>query len=137
MQISTTSFQDNSFPDTLRQLTDSPKCLNVLGTLPKDNLLSIVGTRRPTAYGAQITYQMASELAKPGVGSARGLASGVGRTPHRAAFDAGGRTVAPPGHGLARIHPPRHKHRAKEILATGGAPASEYDLGVPPMKHHF
>jgi DNA processing protein len=137
MQISNISFQNSAFPDILRNIADPPKSINVLGTLPKDNLVAIVGTRRCSPYGEQITYQLAGELAKAGITIVSGLAIGIDSIAHRAAIDAGGRTVAVVAHGLDRMYPPKHKNLAKEILATGGAIVSEYELGTPPAKHRF
>ncbi|HVQ44937.1 MAG TPA: DNA-processing protein DprA [Candidatus Saccharimonadia bacterium] len=137
MQISNISHNSNSFPDILRQITEPPRSINVLGTLPKDSMVAVVGTRRPTAYGERVTYQIAGELAKAGAVIVSGLAIGVDSIAHRAALDAGGRTVAVLAHGLDRIYPPRHRGLAKEILASGGALVSEYDIGTPAHKHHF
>jgi len=100
-------------------------------------MVAVVGTRRPTAYGERVTYQIAGELAKAGAVIVSGLAIGVDSIAHRAALDAGGRTVAVLAHGLDRIYPPRHRGLAKEILASGGALVSEYDIGTPAHKHHF
>jgi len=138
MQIHNITAKDASFPDALRNVDPSPKSINVLGELPKsDNLVAIVGTRKPTRYGEQVTYQLASELAKAGAIIVSGLAIGIDGIAHRAALDAGGRTIAVLAHGLDRIYPPRHRALAKEILATGGALISEYEAGQPPLKHHF
>jgi DNA processing protein len=137
MQISNIPHNSADFPDILRQLERSPKSINVLGTLPKDSMVAIVGSRRPTAYGEKVTYQIASELARAGVIIVSGLAIGIDSIAHRAALDAGGKTVAVLAHGLDRIYPPRHRGLAKEILATGGALVSEYDTGMPPLPHQF
>jgi DNA processing protein len=137
MQISNISYNSPEFPDTLREINDPPKSINVLGILPKDSMVAIVGSRRPTSYGEKVTYQIASELAQAGAVIVSGLAIGIDSIAHRAAIDAGGKTVAVLAHGLDRIYPPRHRGLAKEILATGGALVSEYDIGDIPMKHHF
>ncbi len=137
MQISNISYNSPDFPDSLRQIDPSPTSINVLGTLPKDSLVAIVGTRRPTAYGEKVTYQIASELAHAGAVIVSGLAIGIDSIAHRAALDAGGKTVAVLAHGLDRIYPPRHRGLAQEILATGGALLSEYDAGTPPLPHQF
>ncbi len=100
-------------------------------------MVAIVGSRRPTAYGEKVTYQIASELARAGAVIVSGLAIGVDSIAHRAALDAGGKTVAVLAHGLDRIYPTQHRGLAKEILATGGALVSEYDLGVPSLPHQF
>jgi len=100
-------------------------------------MIAIVGSRRPTSYGEKVTYQIAGELARAGAVIVSGLAIGVDSIAHRAALDAGGKTVAVLAHGLDRIYPPRHRGLATEILATGGALVSEYDTGTPPLPHQF
>jgi DNA processing protein len=137
MQISSISYKSSAFPDTLRQLDKVPKSINVLGELPTDSMVAIVGSRRPTDYGKRITYQFASELAQAGAIIVSGLALGVDSIAHRAALDAGGKTVAVLGHGLDQIYPSEHRGLAKEILAKGGALVSEYDVGVPPYQSNF
>src|SRR6266568_2475615 len=101
MQISKISHNDSRYPERLRDLKDThklgaPKEIYVLGTLPKpeDQLVTIVGTRGVTKYGEQVTYQLASELAKAGIVIVSGLATGADSIAHRAALDAGGRTIA-------------------------------------------
>jgi len=121
----------------LREIDPPPKSINVLGTLPKNTMIAIVGSRRPTSYGEKVTYQIASELAAAGATIVSGLAIGVDSIAHRAALDARGTTVAVLAHGLDRIYPPRHRGLAQEILAGGGALVSEYDIGTPPLKHQF
>jgi len=100
-------------------------------------MVAVVGSRRPTAYGELITYQITSELARAGAVIVSGLAIGVDSIAHRAAIDAGGKTVAVLAHGLDRIYPARHRGLAKEILATGGALVSEYAINTEPQKFRF
>lgn len=137
MQISKISFQDSAFPDKLRDLAKPPQHLNVLGTLPKDDMVAIVGTRKCTPYGVRVTYQIASELAKAGAVIVSGLARGIDTIAHQAAIDAGGKTVAVLGTGLNTIYPAQNRPLAKQILATGGALVSEYDFDDKTQKWFF
>jgi DNA processing protein len=137
MQISELSYESQIFPDLLREIPSAPKQLNILGEIDGGQCVAIVGSRRPTPYGEQITYQLASELAKAGITIVSGLALGIDGIAHQAALDAGGRTVAVLAHGLDRMYPARHRNLAKAILSTGGALVSEYDAGTPPLPHNF
>ncbi len=137
MQISKISSKSSKFPDQLRQAGPPVKSINVLGELPKDSLVAIVGSRKPTIYGEKATYQIAKELSRAGAVIVSGLAIGIDSIAHRAALDAGGKTVAVLAHGLDRIYPPRHRGLAAEILAKGGALVSEYEVGIPPYKENF
>ena len=137
MQISNFSSKSSKFPDSLRNVDPFVESINVLGTLPKGTYVAVVGSRRPTAYGKQITYQITHELAKAGVVIVSGLALGIDGIAHRAALDAGGQTVAVLAHGLDQIYPASHRGLAKEILASGGALVSEYNVGTEAFPSNF
>ena len=125
------------YPDLLREIASPPNGLHVIGELKNRPLVAIVGSRRPTEYGDQITYQLASELASAGVGIVSGLALGIDAIAHTAAIEAGGYTVAVMGCGLNDIYPSRNRGLARKIVESGGALISEYAPGVPALRHHF
>jgi DNA processing protein len=137
MQISKFSIRNTAYPDQLRRIFNPPQHLYVRGTLPKDSLVAIVGTRKATDYGLKATYQISSGLAKTGAVIVSGLALGIDAMAHRAALDAGGRTVAVLASGLDQIYPSSNRALAEQILDTGGALVSEYEPGTPPLKYHF
>jgi len=137
MQISRISFQDPQFPDRLHDLErlkgmGVPKQIFVRGTLPKpeDRLITIVGTRKVSKYGEQVTYQLAYELAQAGAVIVSGLAFGVDTIAIRAAVEAGGRAIAVLGTPLDRISPAPNRGLANELLELGGALISEYEVGT-------
>ncbi|QQR53272.1 DNA-processing protein DprA [bacterium] len=99
--------------------------------------VAIVGTRKPTAYGRQMTYELARELSRAGAVVVSGLAYGCDSIAHQAVIDAGGKTVGVLAHGLDRIYPASHRDLAKEILAYGGALVSEYEPGTVPLQFRF
>jgi DNA processing protein len=139
MQISKFSHSDSLFPDSLRQLDRPPKNINVIGTLPKagDILVAIVGSRRSTNYGDQVTYQLASGLAKSGIVVVSGLARGIDGIAHRAVVEAGGRTIGVLGHGFDHFYPAENRQLARDIVTTGGAVITEYEHDIPPAKYTF
>ena len=138
MQIHSIKPSDSTYPPYLEETTYPPHELFLLGELPKAELyIAIVGSRSPTSYGRQMTYQFAFELARAGAVIVSGLANGIDGVAHQAAIDAGGKTVAVLAHGLDRIYPTSHRDLAKQILATGGTLVSEYPVGVPPLKQNF
>jgi DNA processing protein len=65
------------------------------------------------------------------------LALGIDAVAHRAALDAGGKTVAVLANGLNQIYPKSHRGLAIEILKRGGAIVSEQPDDMPPLKQHF
>ena len=126
------------YPRLLRHITSPPPVLYVRGQLaPADDLaIGIVGTRRATAYGNDLARRFGAELAAGGVTVVSGLARGIDTTAHRAALDAGGRTVAVFGCGLDTIYPPQNRALAERITQQG-ALVSEYALGTPPDARNF
>lgn len=90
------------YPERLREIDDSPPVLYTLGDFaPTDSwAVAVVGTRRATHYGREVTARIASELAQAGVTVVSGLARGIDTEAHCAALDGGGRTVAVLGSGL-------------------------------------
>jgi len=132
-------FCDPAYPAILRRTPEPPLVLYVQGTLePTDAVaLAIVGSRRPTHYGTTQAGRLASELAARGMTIVSGLAQGIDTAAHRGALDAGGRTLAVLGGGLAaRLYPPDNAPLADEI-ANHGAVLSEYPLHTRPQDFCF
>lgn len=127
------------FLEPLSQLANPPAHLYVKGRLPDERLpaVAIVGTRRPTPYGREVSYDLAYKLAKKGLIIVSGLAFGEDALAHRGALDAGGRTIGVLAGGPDRIYPAAHTALANEIIQKGGAIISEYPVGSPTHKHQF
>lgn len=106
-----------------------PVKLYYYGSLPESRVptVAIVGTRKPTAYGKEVTHRLAYDLAKQGIVVVSGLALGVDGLAHQAALEAGGTTLAVLPCGLPMVYPARHRDLANQIVASGGALISEYD----------
>ena len=105
-----------------------PVTLYYCGTLPESRVptVAIVGTRKPTAYGKEVTHRLAYDLASQGIIIVSGLALGVDGLAHQAALDAGGTTLAVLPCGLPKVYPGRHRDLAAAIVAKGGALITEY-----------
>lgn len=108
-----------------------------LAGLLKRPRVAIVGTRKVTAYGGQVTRQLASQLAAQGVVIVSGLAFGVDKLAHEAALEAGGTTVAVLPSPVHSVYPRSHAGLAQRIVASGGLVISEYPPGSPPFKGNF
>lgn len=139
MKINKLSPQSNNYLKLLDSIANSPKSLYLIGELPPKRRASvaIVGTRKPSAYGKEVTYQLAYELAKRGIVIISGLALGVDGIAHRAALDAGGTTLAVLANGLHKIYPSNHQQLADDIVRKGGAILSEYEPGTPAIGFRF
>jgi DNA processing protein len=129
---------DPDYPPLLRMLPDAPMLLYVRGTLTEqdERALSIVGTRKATAYGRDAAYHFAKQLAAQDVTIVSGMAHGIDAAAHRGALDAGGRTIAVFGCGIDQIYPRDHAALASEI-AGRGALISEFPIGTPPEARNF
>lgn len=130
---------ESQYLKPLIELAQSPEVIHIIGTLPSERQLSvaIIGTRKPTPYGKEVTYQLAYGLAQRGVVIVSGIAFGIDSIAHRAALDAKGLTIAILAGGLDKIYPSSHQKLAQEIIESGGALISEYPDGTPTRKFQF
>lgn len=138
-KINHISPQDNDFTKVLGDVDISVNKLYYRGTLPVTRSFSvaIVGARRPTPYGREVTYQLANRLASRGAVIVSGMALGVDGIAHQGALDANGTTIAVQANGLDALYPSSHRQLGEKIIASGGAIVSEYEPGTPPMQHRF
>jgi DNA processing protein len=136
--IEVLTWEDDGYPKRLMEIDQPPPVLYVRGDLlPQDEFaVAIVGTRRVTAYGRQVAENVAGFLARNGLTVISGMARGVDAVAHKAALDAGGRTLAVLGNGVDRIYPPEHRKLA-EMIMQNGALISDYPLGTPPDSLNF
>jgi DNA processing protein len=132
------TWEDEAYPSLLREIYAPPPVIYVRGELrPEDEwAVGVVGTRRATAYGKQITRTLAADLARNGVTVVSGLARGIDGEAHQAALDAGGRTIAVLACGLDRVYPPEHRNLARAIVENG-ALISDYPLTTRPEARNF
>lgn len=138
MKINSISANDPGYPRRLMNIPKSPSRLYSKGEFPEYNLgVSIVGTRKPTAYGRQVTESIAGKLAERGVVVISGLAHGVDAIAHEATLKAGGKTIAVLPSGLDQVYPSANRSLAERIVNSGGALISEYEPGTPPLQYRF
>ena len=142
MEFNEISPLEHSFTEVLETLALNVKTLYMYGELPKmrpnsvsgalerPKTVAIVGARKHTAYGEEVAYRASYELAKAGMVVVSGLAYGIDSIAHRAALDAGGKTVAVLGTPIDQIYPRAHKGLAEEIIEKGGAVVSELSPGA-------
>ena len=128
------------YPARLLDLEEMPLLLFSRGKIAAadSRALAVVGSRRPTPYSLRQTRLFAGDLASRGATLVSGLARGVDACAHRAALEAGGRTIAVLGSGLGRIYPPENHTLADRVLAeNSGALLSEFPFSMRPMPYHF
>ena len=139
MKINEISPLDNGFTQIMSDIVLMHNKLYYMGTLPTGRLptVAVVGTRKPTAYGVEVTTQITSDLARRGVVIVSGLALGTDAIAHRAALEAGGTTLAVLANGLSKITPTTNRQLGEDIIAAGGAIFSEYEPNEPPYLARF
>ena len=126
------------YPRLLREIPNAPAILYIRGSFrPEDELaVAMVGTRKATAYGADMARRFANDFGKSDVTVVSGLALGIDTISHYGALDAGGRTIAVLGSGIDVIYPARNRKLA-EAVVNHGALISEYPLGTRPDARNF
>lgn len=139
MKINRVSPDKHKYLQITENIAKAPEKLYFIGKLPATRRpsVAIVGTRKPTVYGKEVTHQLAAELARQGIVIISGLALGVDAVAHRAALEAGGTTIAILGNGLPDIYPAAHRQLAEEIVTHNGAVMSEYEPGTPARPYQF
>lgn len=139
MKIKKITKKHKHYPAYFSEIASPPKELYLIGEELSDYLpaVTIVGSRKLTPYGQEVTYRLAYDLAKQGLTVVSGLALGADGLVHKAVVDAGGRTIAILAGGLDSIHPHSHRNLAIDILKHGGSLLSEYPAGSPPLKQNF
>ena len=132
-------FKDKNYPELLKKISNPPAELYFNGDLSQKEKypLAVVGTRKISDYGRQITEYFVKVLAQAGVTIISGLALGVDGLAHKTALKAKGRTIAVLGSGLNNIYPTVHKKLAQDIIDSGGAIVTEYEPDINPSKITF
>ena len=130
---------DADYPQPLLQTADPPLVLfaqGPAGVLARP-LLSVVGSRHPTAQGRDNARDFSAELSRRGLVVVSGLAQGIDAAAHEGALAAGAPTVAVVGTGPDTVFPPAHRGLLQRILDGGGLLLSEYVPGTPPLAQNF
>ncbi len=132
------TINDPEYPAQLKNIHKPPQQLYVNGSLlPQKNVaIAIVGSRRASLYGIQMSEKLGYELAERGVTVVSGMARGIDTAAHRGALKARGRTIAVMGSGHGHIYPSENKELYQEIVKTG-AVITEFADDVAPQPFHF
>ncbi len=131
-------WDDPLFPPLLKEISDPPVILYVLGSpqLLSAPGIAMVGARAASSYGLQVAERLATELARHDLVITSGLALGIDTAAHRGALAAGGKTIAVMGCGLDIVYPSQNKKIHGQIIAHG-AIISESPLGTQPEAFRF
>ena len=141
MKVNTLTLKSPDYPDILKNIPQPPQRLFWTGAVPGEWLnsprVAVVGSRKASYYGKDVTQRIVDELARAGVVIISGLAFGIDAISHLAALEAGGCTVAVLPTPLQQIYPASHLSLAKRIVEGGGSLVSEYPEGAPSYRLNF
>ncbi|MCK4519346.1 MAG: DNA-processing protein DprA [Candidatus Omnitrophica bacterium] len=126
---------DPKYPSLLKKIDQPPEKLYYKGNWNAalfEKCLAVVGSRKMTSYGRQITAKLVSEIAAEGITIVSGFMYGIDAAAHKAALAAGGKTIAVMPCGIDLIHPEYQADLYKEILKNDGLIISEFEGAFPP-----
>ena len=134
------TFDDERYPQRLREIINPPAVLFVDGTFPdfeNNAAIAIVGTRRASTYAVKAADIMAKGFALCGGIVVSGGALGVDSAAHKGAIEAGGKTCAVLGCGFGADYLMENEELRENIKASGGALITEYPPKTEARKFHF
>ncbi|SHG11765.1 DNA-processing protein DprA [Pedobacter caeni] len=137
-QVQVLFITDEEYPYRLKDCADAPVILYYRGNadLNHPRIISVVGTRKATAYGKLLCKQLAETLAPYQVLIVSGLAYGIDVAAHQESLQNGIPTVGVLAHGLDRMYPQVHSHIAKKMVLNGGL-LTEFPSHTNPDKENF
>ena len=129
---------DDEYPFYLKNIHSPPAVLYIKTSSPFEFIpsIAIVGTRKASPYGEKITKELSMELSSRGFIIVSGMARGIDSIAHRAALDAGGKTIAVLGCGVDIVYPKENGELAEQIQKQG-ALISEFGMGTSPSRENF
>ncbi len=132
-------YLNHDYPHRLKQIPDSPVLIYYKGTanLNHTKVISIVGTRKSTQYGKEITEKIIDTLQVQQPLIVSGLAYGIDIIAHRASLKSNLPTIGVMANGIDKIYPSQHSRTAEEMVAQGGGLLTEYPFGTNPETGHF
>lgn len=132
------TFLDESFPPLLKRISNPPLVIYALGekTGFQGELVSVVGTRKPSRYGLRVAELFCSKFAEYGIGVVSGMAIGIDTVAHKSVVENNGFTIAVLGTGADIPYPSSNKKLYEKILKSGCV-ISEFPPGTKPAPYHF
>ena len=116
------TMDDTTYPARLRDIFDPPLLLYGKGPMPlfdDEAAITVVGTRKCTAYGLDVASQLGYELARQGRWCCPAWPRASTPPPWKGALRAGGFTAAVLGGGVDVIYPAENRRLYEDVAATG------------------
>ena len=136
--IQIVTFYNSNYPYILKEIATPPLCLYCKGNIELLNTFcfGVVGTRKPTDYGIQVTKQYCKQLADAGVTIVSGMATGIDSIAHKTALENQGKTIAVLAGGFNHIYPQTNYALANKLM-EGNLLISEYPPDTLPQYYYF
>ena len=133
-QMQAISLNDAAYPQALREISGAPEVLYLRGQaelLHAEPKIALIGSRNPSSYGQKVAAELATALAKIGVCIVSGLARGIDGICHRAALEAGGKTIGVLGTAIDQLYPTSNQPLANQmvqqaLIVSEYAPGTEF-----------
>lgn len=138
--IQVMTWEDEDYPDYLRQIYDPPMVFYVKGDLNRynpDKALAVVGSRKASHYIKELLQKIIYELKGTDITIVSGMAIGVDSCAHNAAIKSELPTIAVMGSGFDNIYPAQNKDLFKKIADTNGAVITESFPDIQPRPFLF
>lgn len=132
-------YDDERYPDRLKEIHNPPAVLYVDGDLPDiDSLVTIgiVGTRKASEYAVKVTHIMSMGITEAGALVVSGGALGVDTSAHKGALMAKGKTIAVLGCGLGTDYLNENK-ALRNVIKENGALVTEYPPFTKATRYTF
>lgn len=132
------TYSSSLYPDRLKNIDNPPYVIFYKGdiTLLNYNMVAIVGSRKNTNYGEQVTKFIVSELYNISYGVVSGVAAGIDSIAHREILFRGGKTIGVLGCGIDVVYP-RFNKNLYDRISEHGLLISEFLPGTKPLSYNF
>jgi len=138
--IKVLTYEDETYPQRLKEIHNPPASLFMKGTLEDCNLdkvLAVVGSRKASHYILDVLGKIIRDLPSPDITVISGMALGIDTCAHQAALDANLKTIAVLGGGFDYVYPSQNKNLFAKIIDGNGAVLSEYYPTIEPVAWQF
>ena len=134
-------YWDERYPKALKNMTEYPPLLSVLGKVEAlhQPMIAMVGSRNASVHGTRLTLDIAKKLADCGYAIVSGLARGIDSAAHKGALEQQTNplpTIAVMAGGVDQLYPPEHGP-LRDAIMNRGCLISEMPLGMFPGASHF
>lgn len=134
------TFDDENYPQLLRNISDPPVVLYYKGNIGLCNLektLAVVGSRRASSNAKDVLTKILTEFRNTDICIVSGLASGIDTTAHQGALANNLKTIGVIASGFDFVYPSANRELYKKIEEEGGAIVSEYFPTFQPLQFRF